>query len=675
MTESPHPPLQRWIRYFPAVAGLCVLAIGAAALVGWWRGLEVLAAFSPHFVSMKVNAATALALLGFGLCLASLPRAAPVRLLRSFAELATLAVAVATVVEYAAGVDLRIDQLLWPAPLNEFQTPAPGRMALPTALAFALSAAALLAARWQTARGRAVSRALATLVGAIGLIALLGYLYGAPQLYRPVPATTAVALGEAISFVLLAAGIAALQPQYGLPSIAMGGTLVGTHVRWLFPAVVLIPLLIGAFAVQTYEAFGVARASIALTAAGTTITIGLVVGFAALWLRRMEDRLEVSNRAIAATRQGVFIADGTLPSRPIIYVNEAFAQISGYGAKDALGRSCDFFVKATVEDPALETLASSLASGASCTVTLPCSRHDGTVFSGRLSISVVPGADGAQHLVGALEDVTGEQLAAMTRLQLLAEASQARKEAEAANRVKDVFFASITHELRSPLNACTMWLDVLALGPVSEKSGKAIDAIKRNLKIQARLVNDLIDAAKISSGGIEIHREPLEIETLIEHHVETWKLMADAREVRFRYQPTQDERHLVEIDSERLTQVLNNLLENAFRNTPREGHVELRVEPAGDNALSIIIEDSGAGLSAEDLQRVFTPFWRAASVGATRHKGLGLGLAIAEHLVKGHEGTLTARSEGLGKGCVFTVTVPLSMRVRTVAADGALQAR
>ena len=107
-----------------------------------------------------------------------------------------------------------------------------------------------------------------------------------------------------------------------------------------------------------------------------------------------------------------------------------------------------------------------------------------------------------------LEDVTADQLAAMARLQLLAEASQARKDAESANQVKDVFFATITHELRSPLNACTMWLDVLALGPLSDKSTKAVHAIKRNLKIQTRLVNDLIDAAKISSGGIEIHREP-----------------------------------------------------------------------------------------------------------------------------------------------------------------------
>jgi PAS domain S-box-containing protein len=673
MTEHTHPPLPRWIRYFPALAGLCAIAIGAATLVGRSQNVEVLATVLPRLVSMKANAAIALALLGLALCLAALPRVAVARTLRWLVELAALAIALLTVVEYSAGIDLGLDQALLPAPLNEFQTAAPGRMALWTALALLLYAAALLAERSRTAHGRAVTRALATVVSVIGLVGLLGYLYGAPQLYRPFASTTAMALGEAIAFMLLAAGVAALHPQYGLPSIAIGSTLVGTHVRWLFPAVALIPLLIGALAVQTYETFGVARASIALTAAGTTITIGLVVGLAALWLRRMEDRLEVSNRALAATGQGVFIADGTLPGRPIIYVNEAFGSLTGHAARDALGRNYDFVVKATPEDPGLVTLAGSLAAGENCTVTLPCARRDGTVFSGRLSISAVPGADGTKHLVGLLEDVTAEQLASMARLELLADASQARKEAEAATQAKNLFFASITHELRSPLNACTMWLDVLALGPQSEKSGKAIDAIKRNLKIQARLVNDLIDAAKISSGGIEIHPEPVEIEELIERQLETWKLTAESHKVRFRYGKNDGPRHLLDIDAERVTQVLNNLLENAFRNTPADGNVEIRVEPAGDDALAIVVEDNGTGISAEDLQRVFTPFWRAKTPGSN-HKGLGLGLAIAEHLVKGHEGTLAVRSDGLGKGCVFTVTLPLSARAVDVA-DGALHAR
>jgi PAS domain S-box-containing protein len=656
MIERNRAQVPLWIRSVPLITGSCVCAIGVAALFGWFQDIEILRSVSPRFVSMKPNAAIGHLCLGAALLLAA-TRPPGGGALRWVFELLAFAVGAGTLLEYALNVDLGIDQLLVAANLNEFQTASPGRMSALAALCFVLGSGALFAERRGAARGRTAARALATCVGIVGLLALLGYLYGAPLLYRPFAASTALAAHGALAFVLLAAGVVSLHPQYGLTSLATGRTLVGTHVRWLFPAAVLIPLLIGAIAVQTYQMFGVARVSIAIAAAGTAIAIGLVIAVAALSLRRMEDKLELSDRALETTKQGVFIADGSATDRPIVYVNEAFTALTGYSAKEALGKRCDFLVSVTPDDPAAQQLATAVSSGGNVTVTVPNKRRDGTVFSGRLSISVVPGSDDAKHLVGVLEDVTAEQLAAMARLQLLAEASQARKDAESANQVKDVFFASITHELRSPLNACTMWLDVLALGPLSDKSAKAVDAIKRNLKVQTRLVNDLIDAAKISSGGIEIHREPHELEKLIASYVETWQLMAAARGVQFGYVPA-DATHVLDVDPERLMQVLNNLLENAFSNTPENGRVQLRLQTT-DRGVAIDVEDTGNGLSAEDLQRVFTPFWRAQSTKSS-HKGLGLGLAIAEHLVKGHDGTLSARSDGPGKGCVFTVRLPVS---------------
>jgi PAS domain S-box-containing protein len=659
MTEPKRSQLPVWIRSVPLVAGVGVCAIGISALIGWFQDIEILRSLSPRFVSMKPNAAIGHLALGVALLLAA-TRPPGARTLRWLFEITALVLGAGTLLEYALNLDLGIDQLLISAGGGEFQTGSPGRMSPLAAICFVLASCALFAERAEGPRGRTTARVLATCVGIVGLLSLLGYLYGAPQFYRPFAATTALAVHGALSFLLLAAGIVTLHPQYGFPSIATGRTLVGAHLRWLFPAAVLIPLLVGVLAVQTYQTFGVARASIAIAAAGTTIAIGLVIAFAAISLRRMEDKLELSDRALAATKQGIFIADGSETGGTIVYVNEAFTQLTGYSEKEALGRRCDFLVSATPDDPGVQQLAAALSSGTNVTLTVPNRRRDGTVFSGRMSISVVPGSDDSKHLVGVLEDVTPDQLASMARLELLAEASQARKDAESANQVKDVFFATITHELRSPLNACTMWLDVLALGPLSDKSGKAVDAIKRNLKIQTRLVNDLIDAAKISSGGIEIHREPHELEKLIAHNAETWQLMAAARNVRFTYRPA-DTRHVLDVDPERLMQVLNNLLENAFSNTPAEGRVELRVQST-DGGVAIDVEDSGAGLSAEDLQRAFTPFWRAPSTKSS-HKGLGLGLAIAEHLVKGHQGTLSARSDGPGKGCVFTVCLPSSQAV------------
>jgi PAS domain S-box-containing protein len=644
-----------WIRSFPAIAALFVVAHGFAVLIGWGYNLTWLRSPAPNFGSMIPGSAAASAVLGLALLVGLARARVSTRAVCWALELAVFAVGVAALAEYAFGIDLPIDR--WPAPpaLDALRV-EPARMSVLEAVCFVLLPCALAIDRMADARGRMAARIVATCVGIAGLLTALGYVYGAPPLYQPFAATSATSLQAAVVFIVLAAAILMLHPGSGLASIATGPSLVGFHTRWFLPTVVLVPLLIGILAVQAYQSFGGARLSIAITAGGTTIAIGLIVALAAFRLRNLEDRLALRNRALAATSQGVFIADGDEHTLPIIYVNEAFTRLTGYSERDARGRRCDFLVSATPDDPALAQLQSALAERANITVTLPSKRRDGTVFSARWSVSTVPGSEGHSHLVGLLEDVTAEQLAAMARLELLAEASQARKDAESANRVKDVFFASITHELRSPLNACTMWLDVLALGPQSEKSAKGIDAIKRNLKLQTRLVNDLIDAAKISAGGIEIHRESHELEKLIEAHLETWRLLAAARNVQFVCQ-LPDQRHRLSVDAERLLQVLNNLLDNAFAHTPAGGRVELRVREY-DQGIAIEVEDTGSGLSAEDLGRVFTPFWRAGSPKAA-HKGLGLGLAIAENLIQSHGGSLRAQSPGLGMGCVFIIQLPI----------------
>jgi PAS domain S-box-containing protein len=643
-----------WIRSFPAIAALFVVANGLAVLIGWGYNLAWLRSPVPAFGSMIPGSAAASAALGMALLLGLARANAGSRALRWVLEVAVFSIGVAALAEYAFGLDLGIDR--WPsAPALGALGTVPARMSVLEAVSFVLLPCALGIDRMADGRGRAAALAIATCVGIAGLLTVLGYVYGASPLYQPFAATAATPLQAAVMLILLAATIVTLHPQSGLASVATGPSLVGFHMRWFLPTVILVPLLIGILAVQAYQSFGGARLSIAITAGGTTIAIGLIVALAAVRLRHLEDRLALRNRALAATSQGVFIADGDEQGLPIIYVNDAFTRLTGYSEREACGRRCDFLVSATPDDPALAQLQSALAERANVTATLPSKRRDGTVFSARWSVSAVPGAEGRTHLVGLLEDVTAEQLAAMARLELLAEASQARKDAESANRVKDVFFASITHELRSPLNACTMWLDVLALGPLSEKSAKGVDAIRRNLKLQTRLVNDLIDAAKISAGGIEIHRETHELETLIESNLETWRLLATARKVQFVCRLSEP-RHRLHADSERLIQVLNNLLENAFAHTPAGGRVELRVRNDGED-VAIEVEDTGSGLSAEDLGRVFTPFWRSGS-GKGSHKGLGLGLTIAENLIKIHGGSLRAQSPGLGMGCVFTILLP-----------------
>ena len=215
--------------------------------------------------------------------------------------------------------------------------------------------------------------------------------------------------------------------------------------------------------------------------------------------------------------------------------------------------------------------------------------------------------------------------------------------------------SSLSHDLRSPLNACVMWLDVLALAPQPDKLTQAVDAIRRNLARQTRLVNDLNDAAKISSGGLEVRLEPVDLVALLKRHIDTWQLLAIGRQLTLQHRIEPAAAH-IEADPNRLSQALNQLLENAVASTPAGGRVELRVRSSSD-ACIVEIEDTGVGLSAEDAANLATPLWRSPGNLKTR-PGLGLGLAVAHHLMHQQGGTLTAASRS--SGALFTLTLPLA---------------
>jgi signal transduction histidine kinase len=197
----------------------------------------------------------------------------------------------------------------------------------------------------------------------------------------------------------------------------------------------------------------------------------------------------------------------------------------------------------------------------------------------------------------------------------------------------------------------------LALSPLPEDSDKAEDTIKRNLKLQARLVNDLNETATKSSGGISIHTESLDLAPLVEDSAKTWGLIARNKGIELN-RSVDPGAYRVQADAERMTQVLNNLLENACTFTQEGGHIDLRMHTEGEFVL-IQVSDDGVGLDADELRMLFTPFWRGKR--ESRGKGLGRGLTIAEHLMRRHHGTLTASSNGLTKGSMFTARLPRLM--------------
>jgi signal transduction histidine kinase/ActR/RegA family two-component response regulator len=264
--------------------------------------------------------------------------------------------------------------------------------------------------------------------------------------------------------------------------------------------------------------------------------------------------------------------------------------------------------------------------------------------------------EGAEEsLRRALADL---QQAAVERADLLAREKLARRDAEAANRLKDDFLATLSHELRTPLNSILGWVHVLRTGQLApEKEARALSTIERNAKLQAQLIDDVLDVSRIIAGKMSLHLRSLDLTGVVSAAVETVRPLAEARKVQLVVELDPDAGSVAG-DSERLQQVCWNLLSNAIKFTPAGGRVTVRLDQSGSSA-RIRVADTGRGITAEFLPRVFDRFRQADTSSSRTHGGLGLGLSIVEQLVALHGGTVRADSEGEGKGAEFTVCLPV----------------
>ena len=265
------------------------------------------------------------------------------------------------------------------------------------------------------------------------------------------------------------------------------------------------------------------------------------------------------------------------------------------------------------------------------------------------------GFTGAVYL---LTDITARQRAEAERIQLLNREQKARAEAEAANRVKDEFLATLSHELRSPLNAMLGWTRLLNTRKFDEATtARAMETIERNARAQAQLVEDLLDVSRIIQGKLRLNIRPIELKAIIEAALETAGPAAEAKEISLQsvLDPASG---CVAGDSDRLQQIIWNLLSNAIKFTPKGGQVQVRLERVHSH-VEIIVSDTGQGISPDFVPYVFDRFRQADSSITRSYSGLGLGLAIVRHLVELHGGTVDAYSAGSGQGSTFTIKLPL----------------
>jgi PAS domain S-box-containing protein len=263
-------------------------------------------------------------------------------------------------------------------------------------------------------------------------------------------------------------------------------------------------------------------------------------------------------------------------------------------------------------------------------------------------------------VVLTFRDITGRKRMEKAREQLLRYEQDARREAEAAHRraeeasrSKDEFLAMVSHELRTPLNHILGWITMLRTGKLqAEKARKAFETIERNVRAQARLIDDLLDVSRIISGKLLIEPRPMEIAKVVEAAAESIAPAAEDKGVNFITTLDQDAGK-ISGDPDRLQQAIWNLLSNAVKFTPAGGHVELRLSRAGSQ-IEITVRDDGMGISPEFLPHVFDRFRQQDETTGRRHGGLGLGLAIVRRLVELHGGSVRAESEGENRGATLS---------------------
>src|SRR5258708_37430397 len=249
---------------------------------------------------------------------------------------------------------------------------------------------------------------------------------------------------------------------------------------------------------------------------------------------------------------------------------------------------------------------------------------------------------------------------ALDRARLYESTQRARADAERANRIKDEFVSIVSHELRTPLNAILGWTTMLQRGALApEKSTRALQSIHDNASRQARLIDELLDFSRVTSGRTSLQMGQVDVRELVRGVVESMIPTAVARAVELQLSSVPP--LAVRGDIRRLEQVCFNLIDNALKFTASGGRVAIDVRIV-DGQVEIEVKDTGAGMDPDFLPYVFDRFRQADSTTSRTHGGLGLGLSIAKQLVEAHGGRIAAGSDGKGTGSTFTVYLPIAGR-------------
>jgi signal transduction histidine kinase/ActR/RegA family two-component response regulator len=701
-------------RYRTIVIACALLAflIGGAALLGWVFDNDLLKRVHPSLVTMKANTAVCLILVSSSLLLLRNPLAPrwPRRLGQLFAILVAL-IAALTFTEHLLHRDLGIDQLLFHESAEEAGLSFPGRMGVASTIDFFSLGLALLLLDARSRRWFRVSNIALLVVVAVTVLVFLYYFYGIERV-DPIALHFTIALHTVVALFALCAGIFLARPRRGLAAILLGdspGSMVARRMWPLFLIVILLGWMrtIG----RNNGWFGAGFGTAAFV-----VSILLILTFLIWWTAvslnradrergRAEKRLDLLVRvselirtlrdpyelsyAVAETmgveldlRRCLFNETDVEHDLEVVhrdYCDRAesvagFHRISEYSdvTSGAMQRGETVINCDSKTDPrtAAAYARTYEATGERAYVAVPLMRDDRWAAS--FWASDDKPREWTKEEVSLLQTVAERTWTAIEKLRaeaererLLHSEKEARDVAEKANQLKDEFLATLSHELRNPLNVILGYSELLLRIPEIEQSSrlrKMGEALRRNAQSQSQLINDLLDLSRLQRGKISLNHETISLAVIIDNAVETIRGEVAAKGVEI-VLTVADQFLLIDGDRLRLQQIAWNLLNNAVKFTPAGGRIGIGLHRDEQSAV-LVVEDTGQGIEASFLPHVFEMFRQADGSNVRRHGGLGIGLALVQQLVQLHGGTISAASDGVNKGSRFTVRLPLTSEMQ-----------
>jgi signal transduction histidine kinase/CheY-like chemotaxis protein len=697
--------------------GLSVLAfcIGFAALLGWVLNNQYLKRVHPSLVTMTANSAICLMLTAVALFLI-LDRPVSITKRRVSQVLAVVVgvVGLVTLSEHVFLWNTGLDQLVFLESTAEAGRSFPGRMGIAASLNFSLLGGVLLLLDAQSRRWFRVANISVLMVIAITLLIFLFYFYGVDP-RDPVTLHFTIALHTVVAFLSLAAAILLARPERGVIVALLGSSPGSIVARRMWPAL-LIVIVLGWIRIVTRDVPWYSPGF----ATAVFVLVNLSLFSALIWWTAVALNRTDRERRLAETRLDLLVRISELirtlkdPSE----LSYAVARMIGShlkvrrclfnetdverdleivhqdyydGVESVAGRhriteysritthemeKGDMVVNFDSKtDPrtAPDYHRSYEPTGERAYVAVPLMRQGRWVAS--LWASDDRPRQWTKEEVALLQTVAERTWTAIEKLRaeterehLLRSEQEARDAAEKANQLKDEFLATLSHELRNPLNVILGYSELLLRMEEIQGSPRLIrmgDALRRNAQSQSQLINDLLDLSRLQRGKISLNQETVSLAAIIDNAVETVRTDAAAKSIEIRLRAT-DQLLLVDGDRLRLQQIAWNLLNNAVKFTPAGGGIEIDLSADGDKAV-LAVADTGQGIDASFLPHVFEMFRQADGSNRRRHGGLGIGLALVRQLVQLHGGTISAESGGLNRGSRFTVRLPLMRETAPLA--------